>query len=169
MYRLDQDLARDRRLYLPPLPTLPMVSVIAIPPHFASQSLPLGRYYVAILETEAEVAEFEAYLAAPRPGPIAPTLFERRPSRLAATHMMVGPYVPPEAGWPYIILVHCPPDSVESAPVPDDFLRGAYSLNLFATEDDFRRAWEDIFADISPKDRSNLVRIGPVDGRLGTA
>ncbi|MHA3790535.1 hypothetical protein [Sphingomonas sp. YL-JM2C] len=146
-----------------------MVSVIAIPPRFASPSLPLGHYYVAILETDAEVTEFDAYLAAPRPAPIAPTLFERRPSGLAATHMMVGSYLPPEPGWPYIILVHCPPDSVESAPVPDDFLRGAYSLNLFATEHEFRRAWEEMFAGISPKDRSNLLRIEPVDGDVGTA
>jgi hypothetical protein len=146
-----------------------MVCVIAIPPRFASASLLLGRYYVALLETDAEVAEFEAYLAAPRPAPIPPTLFERRPSALKAAHMVVGPYHPPEPGWPYVMLVHSPSDAVRRAPDPDDFLRGAYSLNLFATEADFRRAWDALFAEAAPEERSNLVWIGPIQGERGTA
>ena len=64
--RLSDDLAARRRLYAMPLVTAPAVMVIDIPPHLAGQGLALDRYYIVMIETNEELAAFEAFLTADR-------------------------------------------------------------------------------------------------------
>ena len=133
MYSLDQDLARRRRLYPRPLLTLPDVMLIDIPDQFAGVSLPLGRYYPIIVETERERGELDRYLAADRPAPIVPDLFDHRPSQLSAERITIATYDPPDPSWPFLLLCHWQP--LYTGMVTDNrfFARGAYTSELFAT------------------------------------
>lgn len=64
--RLADTLARRRIVYPRPLPTLPDIVLLDLPPRFRSPSLPLGRYYPAIIETEGEWMEWNDFLRADR-------------------------------------------------------------------------------------------------------
>ncbi len=169
MYRLTEDMARTRLLYSPPLPTLPAISVIDIPPHYARRDLPLGRYYPAILETEEEAAEFETFLAAERSTPIAPSLFDLRPSRLVATSITVAVYPPPEPGWPHVLLCHFPTEDVARGEQPMVFARQAYSIEMFASETDISHAMDRLMDMVAPDGNASIIIVRPSDMRSGTA
>src|SRR3546814_10468849 len=64
--RLIDELAANRLYYHRPLATLPDILLIDIPLRFSGGGLALGRYYPVILESLAEMHEFEAYLCEPR-------------------------------------------------------------------------------------------------------
>lgn len=113
---------------------MPTVLLIDIPPHHWSPSLPLERYYPVILETDAEYAEMEAFLAMDRLRPVAPDLLDRRCSELVGDDVVIARYAPPLAGWPWLMLCRWPADYAAMVPPQDDnFARGAYTSEVFAT------------------------------------
>src|SRR3546814_20732035 len=63
---LIDELAANRLYDHRPLATLPDILLIDIPLRFSGGGLALGRYYPVILESLAEMHEFEAYLCEPR-------------------------------------------------------------------------------------------------------
>jgi len=134
--RLTDDLAARRRLYSRALATMPDVLLIDIPPVFASPSLPLGRYYPVIVETDAEFAEMEAFLDRDRSKPVVPDLLDRRPSALRGDDIVFARYAPPVPGWPWLMLCRWPADYAATVPRNgDDFARGAYTCEVFETVD----------------------------------
>lgn len=139
MYCLNEDMTRVRRTYRPPLPTLPAICVIWVPPIFERRELGLGRYFPVILETDEEEAEFEAFLAAPRPAPVTPNLLNLRPSHLVADAVTLAAYFAPEPEWPHILLFHAPADDAVKAD-PRFFVRQGYIIDMFATEDELANA-----------------------------
>jgi hypothetical protein len=134
MIRLSEVLTRARLLYERPVATLPDVVVLDIAAPHAGPSLPLGRYYPIIIETEDERHELEAWLDAPRPHVIAPDLLDRRPSRLAGAHIMLAAYRPARTGWPFLLLCHWPRTYADITRRADLFARGSYTTELFDTE-----------------------------------
>lgn len=169
MVRLTEDMARTRLLYPPPLPTLPSISVIDIPPHYTRRDLPLGRYYPAILETQDEVDEFEAFLAAERSALIAPTLFDLRPSCLIAATITVAAYPPPEPGWPHLLLCHFPVEDTARVEPPILFARHAYSVEMFDTEAELSRAMDRLVTMAGPEGHAGIMTIRPSEIRSGMA
>src|SRR3546814_1853673 len=92
--RLIDELAANRCYYHRPLATLPDILLIDIPLRFSGGGLALGRYYPVILESLAEMHEFEAYLCEPRMTLIAPALLDRRPSGLRTSDIIFARYEP---------------------------------------------------------------------------
>ena len=139
--RLVDDLAARRILYGRPLATLPDVLLIDIPPAYAAASLPLGRYYPVILETDAEYAEMAAFLAMDRFQPVVPDLFDHRISALLADDIVVARYAPPRPEWPWLMLCRWPADYAVMVPQPEDyFARGAYTSEAFEKLEDLVQA-----------------------------
>ncbi len=164
---LNDDLAACRQLYRRSLPTLPDILVIDIPSRYARPNLPLGRYYPVILETAAEHAEMESFLAAGRPEPVVPDLFDRRPSALHSGDILFARYAPPAVGWPWVLLCRWPP--VYTAMVPADgdmFARGAYTVELFGVPADLERSEARLLATLGPH---TAIRVDPFPGLVGHA
>ncbi len=142
MYRLVQDLARERQLYGRPQATLPDVLLIDVPARFAHPSLPLGRFYPILVETAAELDELQAYLAASRAAPVRPDLFDRRPSALVASCVTLAAYAPPLPDWPWLLVCHWPLSFTALSVDPDMFARAAYTTEAFDTVDALMLACE---------------------------
>lgn len=158
--RLIDHLAAQRKLYERALPTLPDVMLIDIPAEYASTGLPLGRYYPVLLETDAESAEMETFLAADRREPIAPALFDRRPSALQTTTIVIARYAPPEPDWPWLLVCCWPRDHAAFAPEDSDyFAREIYTTEVFATLADLEQAEAILCANLAPID---AVRIDSI-------
>lgn len=135
--RLTDELAARRRLYPRPFFTAPAVMIIDIPRRLAGPGLSLGRYYPVILENGEEVTEFEAYLAAERPALIAPDLFATRPTSSQIAAITFFEFVPPEAGWPWVLLCQWPKEhAMRVSDVPDLLARGAYTIETFASREE---------------------------------
>ncbi len=133
--RLVDSLARRRLLYPSPVLSTPSVMLIDIPPSMRTASLPLGRYYFALLETDGETVEMERFLTEPRSELVAPTIFDHRPSLLATDQILISRYEPPVDGWPWLLVCRWPEAHVRLCPVDaGDLARGAYSVEVFATE-----------------------------------
>lgn len=165
--KLDDDLAACRQLYHRSLPTLPDILLVYIPPRYAGAGLPLGRYYPIILETAAEYAEIAAFLAASRPAPIAPDLFNRRPSSLLSDDILFARYAPPAAHWPWLLLCRWPPAYTSMVPADGDmFARGAYTIEAFGVPAELDRAEVRLLATLGPH---RALRVGPVSGSIGSA
>lgn len=144
--RLVDDLAARRVLYARPLPTMPDVLLIDIPANYASSSLPFGRFYPVILETNAEYLEMAAFLDAERSAMIEPDIFDYRPSALMADDIVFARYAPPHPDWPWLLLCRWPADyTVMVPPRSDYFARGAYTSEIFATVEDLARAEMQLF------------------------
>lgn len=146
MYALTHDLARHRMLYARPLPTLPDILVIDVPPVFAHPSLPLGRFYPILAETEEELAEVETFLNEYRPAPVRPDLLDRRLSALTTDRIIFAAYDPPASGWPHLLLCHWPPLYPALAAEPDMFARGAYTTEAFDTLEELASASNTLLA-----------------------
>ena len=164
---LDDDLAACRQLYHRLLPTLPDILLIDIPRRYAGASLPRGRYYPVILETAAEHAEMTVFLAVSRPAPVAPDLFDRRPSSLLSDDILFARYVPPAAHWPWLLLCRWPPAYAAMVPAEGDmFARGAYTIEAFGVPAELDRAEARILTALGPH---RAVRVDPVSGPIGRA
>ncbi len=132
MVRLSNTLVRRRLFYNRPIDTTPDLVVLDIAPPFASPSLPLGRYYVVIVETSDELAELNAFLEQERTALVPPDLLDQRPSRRATAHVTLCRYGPPRPGWPEILLCHWPAEQIALVESPgENFARAAYTLELF--------------------------------------
>lgn len=165
--RLLDDLAARRALYGRPLATMPDVLLIDIPPVYASPSLPLGRYYPVILETDAEYAEMTAFLVVERSRPVVPDLFDRRPSALRADDIVIARYAPPRPEWPWLMLYRWPADYAAMVPVRDDyFARGAYTSEAFATLEELVQAEARLIGTLGSH---RPVRLAALPETLGTA
>lgn len=165
--RLLDDLAARRALYGRPIATMPDVLLIDIPPVYASPSLPLGRYYPVILETDAEYAEMTAFLAMERSRPVVPDLFDHRPSALRADDIVVARYPPPRPEWPWLMLVRWPADYAAMVPAQDDcFARGAYTSEAFATLEELVQAEARLIGTLGSH---RPVRLAAMPETLGTA
>jgi hypothetical protein len=136
MVRLSDDLAAIRRLYARPIATMPDIMVIDIAARYRHPTLSMGRYYAVMIESEAEQHEFNGFLTADRPAPVAPALLDRRPTAVAGDRITIAVYAPPERDWPWLLLCHWPAAFAASAPADFDlFARGAYTIEMF--EDEF--------------------------------
>jgi hypothetical protein len=139
--RLVDDLAARRILYGRPLATMPDVLLIDIPSSYASPSLPLGRYYPVIIETDVEYLEMEAFLDRDRPLLVAPDVLDRRASGLRGDDIVFARYAPSAPGWPCLLLCRWPVDYAALVPQNDDhFARGAYTCEVFETIDELADA-----------------------------
>lgn len=139
--RLVDDLAARRYLYSRPLATMPEVLLIDVAPLYASPSLPLGRYYPVLLETEGEYAEMAEFLEIDRDHLVAPDLFDRRLSALLANDIIFARYAPDCADWPWLLLCRWPEDYVAMVPPGSDhFARGAYTCEVFETVEELVRS-----------------------------
>lgn len=133
--------------YSRPLATMPDVLLIDIPAAYASARLSLGRYYPVILETEAEYREIGTFLTADRPRPVAPDIFDHRPSALRGDDIVFARYAPPCPGWPWLLLCRWPEEYVALVPrYGDHFARGAYTSECFEVIEALLDAEQRLFA-----------------------
>lgn len=168
-YALADDLARRRCIYPRALPTLPDVLLIDVPARFASPDLPLGRYYPIVLETEDELREVEFFLTDARAGPVAPDIFDFRPSRLNGERITFAAYPPPALDWPYLLLCHWPASYAALAQDPMLFARGAYTIEIFSTETALYRSCNRLLATLGEGSDISVVPISPTTHVVGHA
>jgi len=167
--RLVDTIASCRRLYSRPVPTLPDILLLDVPARFADATLPLGRYYPILLETEVEQVELAAYLDADRQDLVAPTLFDRRPSALLTSRIMLARYAPDQPSWPEILLCHWPVDLVALAPNPQaSFVRQAYTIEIFPDERQLRGFARTMLATLAQSGAGPVTLITP-DSTGGSA
>lgn len=165
--RLVDHLAARLLFYLRPLATMPDVLLIDVPSTYASPSLPLGRFYPVILETDAEYAEMVAFLEIDRPRLVAPALFDRQPSALRGDDIVFARYAPPKPEWPWLLLCRWPAEYAAMVPRDGDhFARGAYTCEVFETLDDLVDA-EARLLEVLGLHRS--VRLAALPEIMGTA
>lgn len=165
--RLCDYLAARRRLYARPLATMPAVLLIDVPPVFASPTLPFGRYYPVIIETDAEYAEMQAFLDRDRPELVAPDLLDRRPSALRGDDIVFARYAPAAPGWPWLLICRWPADYAAMVRGQGDyFARGAYTSEVFETIEDLADA-EDRLLGVLGSHRP--VRLGALPEVMGHA
>ena len=164
--RLVDDLAARRILYGRPLATMPDVQLIDIPAAYASPSLPLGRYYLVILEAEAEYREMEAFLNADRSRLVVPDIFDRLPSALLGDEIVFARYAPPCPGWPWLLLCRWPKEYVTLVPRHGDhFARGAYTSECFGTIEELAEAEQRLFATLGTDRVVHLTGVAEVMGQ----
>jgi hypothetical protein len=165
--RLVDDLAARRILYGRPLATMPDVLLIDIPRVFASPSLPFGRYYPVIIETDAEYGEMEMFLDRDRPRLVVPDLLDRRPSALQGDDIVFARYAPSALGRPWLLLCRWPVEYAAMVPEQGDhFARGAYTCEVFETLDELADA-ESRLLEVLGSHR--LVRLAAQPEIMGTA
>lgn len=139
--RLSDNLAARRRIYAMPLITAPAVMVIDVPHHLAGQGLALDRYYIVMIETPEELAEFEHFLAADRTTLQPPDLLDRRLSNRETAAISFFEYAPPDLGWPWLLICHWPRDLADMVGAdPDAFARGAYTMEAFVDRAELQAA-----------------------------
>lgn len=166
--RLSDDLAARRRLYAMPLVTAPAVMVIDIPPHLAGQGLALDRYYIVMIETNEELAAFEAFLTADRDALRLPDLLDRKPSCREARAIGFFEFAPPEPGWPWILLCHWPRRFAQLFGAdPDALAHDAYSMEAFEDRDSLQSALKAHIAVFG--DLASVKIIPPLPGTAGRA
>ncbi len=160
--RLADTIARRRACYPRPLPTLPDLCVIDVPRRFAAPLLPLGRFYPVIVETNAEWREWDAFLDADRVAPVAPDLFDRRPSALSTAGITFAHYDPPAPSWPWVLLCHWPACHVEIADDHDDlFARSAYSMEVTPDPDARATLQDKLFHALGSRAAVDIVIVPP--------
>ncbi len=166
--RLSDELAAKRRLYAAPLITAPAVMVIDIPAHLAGPGLALDRYYIVMIETTEELAEFEAFLAADRATLQPPALLDRRPSCREAGAISFFEFAPPAPDWPWILLCHWPRRFAQMFVAdPDALARGAYSMGAFERREALQatvKSYIALFGDLA-----SVRTIPPLSGMAGNA
>lgn len=146
---------------------MPDILLIDIPPVFASPSLPFGRYYPVIIETDAEYAEMQAFLDLARSRLVPPDLLDRRASALRGDDIVFARYVPPRPDWPWLLLCRWPADYAAMVPARGDFFaRGAYTCEVFEAVDDLADA-EARLLDVLGSHRP--VRLAALPEIMGTA
>jgi hypothetical protein len=135
--KLTDSLAARRLVYRRVTSALPDMVVIDIPQRHAASTLPLGRFYPVIVETDLEMIEFEHFIGLNRPALVVPDLLDRRASTLQGAHIMLCHYDPAEAGWPYILLCQWPGACTHLVREDEDMLaRGVYTIEMFPTASD---------------------------------
>jgi hypothetical protein len=133
MYRLSQNLARERMLYASPMIAAPSVMLIDMPLRNRGDGLALGRYYAIILETDDERLELERFLDEPRLAAVPPDLLDHRPSAMVSDNVLISRYEPPEHGWPWVLVCRWPaPYTRVARDTPGcGMARGCYTMEVF--------------------------------------
>lgn len=162
MVSLSTTVARRRVFYPRPIPAMADILMIDIPAEFHAPGLLLGHYHPILIETIAEQDEVEFYLEEECEVPGLPDLLDARPSALAANHITVAHYGPPSKDWPYVLLCRWPPDLVAAAPKElRMFIRGAYTIELFADQDQLERVSDRLLALLKRRRRTRVEIILP--------
>jgi hypothetical protein len=157
MVSLAATLASRRSLYPRPIPSLPDILMIDIPRRFAGRRLPLKRFYPILIETIAEQAEIEAFLAQERNSIVAPDLLDERLSTFPKEHLTIAHYRPSQAGWPYVQLCQWPTEFATRASTRDRiFARGTYTFELFPDRGRLEEATTILLASL---DRRHAVEV----------
>lgn len=165
--RLIDYLAASRLYYQRSLVTLPDILLIEIPPHFAGSGLALDRYYPVILESLAEMHEFETFLCEPRDTLVPPALLDHRPSSLRADDIIFARYEPTAPYWPWLLLCCWPPNYTAMVPFHiEAFARGAYTVEAFTSAGEVDLAEAALLATLGPHEARH-VRC--VEGMIGNA
>lgn len=155
--RLIDHLAARRLYYHRPLPTLPDILLIDIPQQFSGGGLALDRYYPVILETLAEMDEFERFLCERRPALVAPALLDRRPSALRVDDIILARYSPPASHWPWLQLCCWPHNYTRMVShSAEAFARGTYTVDAFVDADDIDAAQRALLATLDPQHARHL-------------
>jgi hypothetical protein len=146
MVSLNSGVARRRVFYPRPILAMPDILMIDLPVEHRDAGLLLGRYRPVLVETAAEQQELEAYLEEERdrPAPLDP--FESRASTLPNQHITIAHYGPPIDGWPYAVLCRWPPDLTTAAEELQMFVRGVYTIELFAEREPLEAASDRLLA-----------------------
>lgn len=150
--------ARHRAFYPRPIVTMPDILMIDLPAEFRERR----RYQAILIETVAEQQELEACLEDERQGASLPDLLNSRPSVLATDHITVAHYGPPGEDWPYALLCRWPPDL--AAVTPRElrmFVRGAYTIELFANREQLDQASDTLLAILKRRRRARVEIILP--------
>jgi hypothetical protein len=167
LMRLIDDLAANRHYYQRSLATLPDILLIEIPAHFAGSGLALDRYYPVILESLAELHEFETFLCEPRDVPVPPALLDHRPSSLRAENIVFARYEPKALHWPWLLLCCWPRNYTALVPSHSEaFARGAYTVEAFTSAGEVDLAQAALLAALGPHE-ARYVR--SVAGTVGNA
>ena len=146
---------------------MPTVLLIDVPPVFASPTLPFGRYYPVIIETDAEHAEMQAFLDRDRPRLVAPDLLDHRSSALRGDDIVFARYAPAAPGWPWLLICRWPADYAVMVPRQGDyFARGAYTSEVFETIDGLADAEHRLLGVLGSH---RPVRLGALPEIMGTA
>lgn len=124
--------ARKRVLYPSPLITAPSVLVIDVPAAHRGRGLSLDRYYVIIIENDAERSELERFLTTPRSIMVPPDLLDHRPSNHWSGTVVISRYEPPAPDWPWLLVARWPDSFSQSAGDGGiSMARGCYTMELF--------------------------------------
>lgn len=131
-FRLSVDMARKRMLYPAITIAAPSVTMIELPVQHRGTGLGLERYYPVMLETDAELQEFEQFLEQPRSEAAAPDLLDRRPSALQSGNVLIFRYEPPAESWPWLLVCCWPPNfTAADAMMGASMARGCYTTEMF--------------------------------------
>lgn len=145
---------------------MPDVLLIDIPADFASPSLPLGRYYPVIIETDAEATEIQVFLNQDRSRLVTPDLLDRRPSAVRGDDIVFARYAPPCPGWPWLLLCRWPEAYTALVPGHDDHLaRGAYTSECFEMIEELLETEQRLFATLGSNRMMHLTGACQVMGQ----
>ncbi|SEK02146.1 hypothetical protein SAMN05518849_12826 [Sphingobium sp. AP50] len=148
--RLLDSLAASYRHYMRGIEGLPGIHLLDIPERFASRTLPLGRYYPIMVETELERIELDHFLRVDRPQLVVPDLLDRRPSSLQGNDILISHYDPTHPSWPWLLLCQWPRIFAEAVPADSDFFaRQAYTVEIFSTSLDRAAATKHLLASLA--------------------
>ena len=162
MVSLSTAIARRRVFYPRPTLAMPDILMIDIPDEFRVPGLLLGHYRPIIMETIAEQDEVEFRLEEEREVSGLPDLLDTRPSTFAAGHITVAHYGPPVDDWPYALLCRWPPELVAATPKElRMFIRGAYTIELFADREQLERTSNRLLALLKRHRRARVEIIMP--------
>lgn len=147
MVSLSTTVARRRIFYPRPIQTMPDILMIDMQAGSGSANEPLEKFHPILIETIAEQHELQEYLEEERQVPSSPDLFDARPSALSPDHITIAHYGPPLDDWPYVLLCRWTSDLTATAPeVLRMFVRGAYTVELFADRNRLERASDALLA-----------------------
>lgn len=163
--RLIDDLAARRLYYQRSLATLPDILLIEIPPRFAGSGLALDRYYPVILESLAELHEFETFLCEPRDALVPPALLNHRPSSFRAETIVFARYEPRAMHWPWLLLCCWPQNYTAMVPAHSEaFARGTYTVEAFSSPGEVDLAEAALLAALGPHEAHHVRCVAGVIG-----
>lgn len=156
MVSLSTTIARQRAFYPRPIVSMPDILMIDLPAEFRRRD----RYHAVLIETIAEQQELEACLEDEHPVASLWDLLNPRPSGVTTDHITVAHYGPPAGDWPYALLCRWPSDLAAATPKEMRmFVREAYTIELFANEEQLDRASDTLLAILRRRRRRARVEI----------
>lgn len=123
--------------YPSPLMKAPSVMIVDVPAHRRGETLPLGRYYPIIIETDSERDEVLGALERRLGESASLDLLDHRPSNLWSDRVLISRYDSPAPGWLWVAVTRWP-ESFRDAGADHGIAmaRGCYTMELFASVDE---------------------------------